>query len=614
MLLVAFLVLCLASVVLARGHIGALAEIRFRNPGLILGALALQVVIISVIPGAPRWAATTIHLASYLIAGAFVVSNRHIPGLWLIAAGGASNLLVISANGGVMPASTSALETAGLPSPPDGFSNSIAMASPRLGFLGDNFAVPAAWPVHNVFSFGDVLLALGIAVALHRICRSRLIPSGEGQFTALKNHPDFMKLWASQAISNLGDWVYTLAVATSIVGRSGSSHALAVVFIMQVAPAAVVGALGGPLIDRLPRKRLMIIADLTRAASVGSLLLFDTPSLGHLYGVAVALGVFGAFFQPSLQASLPNVVPRERLVAANALVNGTFHGAITLGPLLGGLLVAGIGEAPAFSVNALSFVLSAALLWGVGIPHQPTTDQALRPLKDLAEGFTYIRSSPLVRNVMVVTGLVLFATALRAPLEPLFVFDSLHSGAAGLGLVGGAWGLGMILGSIAAPAVARRWPREKLLGAGILVVGVCGLAAAWSQVLAPVLVLWLASGIGNAVGTISYESLLQEKTPDALRGRVLAASESVLDLSFLGGAALAGWAGAQLGVRTTYAFAGALFVGASLISHRLLGRGAKLAAPGDLPGAPDHPHQVAGDGQELVGSPSRSAEPAGSVE
>jgi hypothetical protein len=90
---------------------------------------------------------------------------------------GALNLLAIAVNGGVIPASPAALAAAWLPLHQPGFQNSTALPEPRLGFLGDVFSIPASWPLSNVFSVGDVLSALGVAWALHRICRSRLIPS-----------------------------------------------------------------------------------------------------------------------------------------------------------------------------------------------------------------------------------------------------------------------------------------------------------------------------------------------------------------------------------------------------------------------------------------------------
>jgi Family of unknown function (DUF5317) len=107
----------------------------------------------------------------------FLAANWRLPGVPLITLGAACNLVAIAANGGVMPASPTALAGAGLPVRAPGFHNSAALADPRLAFLGDIFHIPAAWPLSNVFSIGDVLIALGILWAVHGICRSRLAPS-----------------------------------------------------------------------------------------------------------------------------------------------------------------------------------------------------------------------------------------------------------------------------------------------------------------------------------------------------------------------------------------------------------------------------------------------------
>jgi len=104
----------------------------------------------------------------------FLVANRRLPGMALVGLGAAGNLLAIGANGGVMPASPTALAAAGMPADPPGFANSAALADPRLAFLGDVFAIPAGWPLANVFSAGDVLIAVGAVVAVHGICGSRL--------------------------------------------------------------------------------------------------------------------------------------------------------------------------------------------------------------------------------------------------------------------------------------------------------------------------------------------------------------------------------------------------------------------------------------------------------
>ena len=174
MLIGAALLLALCTVPLAGGRLGALAEVSFQRAWALPAALGLQMLIVYVLPGAPGELRNAAHVASYVLALVFVVANRRVPGLLVIAAGGALNFLAIAANAGVMPASPSALATAGLADTPGQFASSAGVAHPTLGFLGDVFAVPASWPVHNVFSVGDVLIVLGVAIGLHVICRSRL--------------------------------------------------------------------------------------------------------------------------------------------------------------------------------------------------------------------------------------------------------------------------------------------------------------------------------------------------------------------------------------------------------------------------------------------------------
>jgi predicted MFS family arabinose efflux permease len=571
-LLVAFFGLCALSVPLTGGHLGELSRLRLRALWALALAAGLQLAILRIHPGGVGWVHEALHLSSYLLAAWFVVANMRIPGVPLIGLGGALNFLVIAANGGVMPIRPAAFTAAGLASAPHIFQNSAVVASPRLPFLGDVFAVPGPLPFHNVFSAGDICIAIGGAVALHLVCRSRLVPSGKGQFLALGRHRGFMRLWGAQAASNLGDWVYSLAVATSLAKRGGGPEAFALLLVLQVAPSAVVGVLGGPLVDRMPRKRLMIGADVLRGLAVASLLVAGPPSRAHLYGVAFGLGVFGALFQPSFQASLPNLVPRESLVAANALVSTTFHVAVMAGPILGGLLVTHLGAEPAFAVNAASFALSAFLVSGVRFPPVDPATTSESPGRALLDGMRYVATTPLVRWVFVALGLIMLASAIKAPLEPLFILRTLGNKPQALGVVAGVWGVGMVLGSLAAPAAARRWARERLFALCIAAVGVAVLVASQQRLLSAVLLLWFVAGVGNGGGTVFYESLLQERVPDSIRGRVMAASEATLDASFLVGAFAAGVVGTHLGVRAAFAGSGGLFLLAALFTRLTIAR------------------------------------------
>jgi hypothetical protein len=188
--MVAILVLAVATVPLAGGRLQELAGVRLRLPWTLPVALAIQLVITTVVPNGPRTLYAGAHLVSYGFGATFLAANRRIPGIWLLALGASLNLVVIVANGGVMPADPDALRLAGWPVTSSDFENSTALADPRLAFLGDVFAIPEAVPLANVFSIGDVLIVIGGIWALHRICGSRLVPSGRRRSAGHLGQPD----------------------------------------------------------------------------------------------------------------------------------------------------------------------------------------------------------------------------------------------------------------------------------------------------------------------------------------------------------------------------------------------------------------------------------------
>jgi MFS family permease len=571
--LFAVVAVCILTVPLAGGRIAAFGDMRFEKTWLLLGAFGLQFAIFKIWPHNPTALHPVLYLVSYALGAIFLISNRRLPGLWLVGMGAGMNALVIFANGGVMPGAPAAFSAAGLSASPEQFVNSRAVDGARLLFLGDVFAVPQWLPFHNVFSIGDICIVMGAFIGLHRISHSRLLPSGTGQFTVALKEREFRRLWLAQAISNQGDWVYSLGVVSSLARTGATAGTLAILVVMQSAPRALASIFGGPFVDRWSRKKIMIVADVVRAMSVGSLVFAGTPSLTHLYAVAAFLGLFAALFQPSLQASIPNVVPPHRLVAANALVSVTFQLAVMVGPVVGGLLVAHLGLGVAFAVNATSFLVSGALIAGIHLPHTPVTGPTESPMHALREGGRYAWRTPVVRGVLLVTGLVMLAAAIRGPLEPLFLLRVLDAHPATLGLPAAIWGLGMLLGSSAAPAAAKAWSGERLLTASVALVGIAVLAASQSVVLSSLLCLWLVAGSGNAVGTIAYQSLLQQRTPDAMRGRIMAASEATLDIAYLVGVSAAGWLGSNFGLRWSLVVAGSTFLAAAVVSRVVLGTG-----------------------------------------
>lgn len=175
MLFAGIALICFLSLPLAGARLARLGAQEPRGVWIAVAGLALQILIISIVPEGDKDVHTAVHLSSYLLVGWVVFANRHVPWLWLVGVGGLLNFIAIAANGGVMPASASASQAAGLRADPGEFVNSQVLPDPNLLFLGDVFGSTLPWPLpNNVFSIGDILMAIGAFLLLHTVCESRL--------------------------------------------------------------------------------------------------------------------------------------------------------------------------------------------------------------------------------------------------------------------------------------------------------------------------------------------------------------------------------------------------------------------------------------------------------
>lgn len=173
MILIVLAAVCIATVPLTGGRLVQLAELRIRGLALPIIALALQVLLVSIVPGGNEQLHADVHIATYVLIGIFLFANRRIAGVPLIAAGTAANALAIVVNGGVMPAARSAQRMAGLVEAGHVFHNSAALVHPHLLWLGDILPVPG--PLPNVLSLGDCAIFVGMLVLLHRSSRQRVM-------------------------------------------------------------------------------------------------------------------------------------------------------------------------------------------------------------------------------------------------------------------------------------------------------------------------------------------------------------------------------------------------------------------------------------------------------
>jgi MFS family permease len=343
-------------------------------------------------------------------------------------------------------------------------------------------------------------------------------------------------LFGGQVVSDLGDWLDFLALITLIVYRWNlGPSALAALSVAVAMPFAVIAPLSGVWADRLPRKTVMVAADLIRALVVFGLVF--APNLATALALVFVRGVFSTFFGPARQATIALVVPQDDLLAANSLSQLSFQLTKILGPMLGGLLVAAVGPRAAFMVDAVTFLISAAFI--VQLPNiasaaqtkEETAEQAPSFWREFREGLSYL----IHRR-----SLVLSVASNSVTLLIIFTFDSLGVlalrelgiGEALFGFTIGSIGLGTAAGAIAIGQWGKRIHPFVTMGAGQigggLVVAILGVAVTLhARGMGTWVIVYLLIGLAAAAVFVPYGYVIQVETPPELLGRVFATAGGI---------------------------------------------------------------------------------------
>jgi dTMP kinase len=332
--------------------------------------------------------------------------------------------------------------------------------------------------------------------------------------------PAFRNLFFATLGSSFGTLLAAVALAIDVNDRTNSGLWVGAVLVVEFLPTIVVGLLLGPLLDRLERRSLMIAADALRVGVFVALPF--APNAATVVGLALVAGLANGFFRPAVYAGVPNLVPEEELPRANALLQTVENMSWAIGPLLGGVLTAAAGPALPYAINAASFAVSIALI--VRIP--PRLLQSERALsrghwRDLGDGFVATVRSPSMRAVLVGWGIASVAIG-GCNVATIFIAkDTLHAGDWGYGLLYGALGLGLVLGSFCSAIVLARYGVARVYGGGLLIMAVGALTVAVSPD------IWVAAacsvilGVGDGVAVACNALLVQRGTFDVLRGRAL---------------------------------------------------------------------------------------------
>jgi MFS family permease len=245
--------------------------------------------------------------------------------------------------------------------------------------------------------------------------------------------PSFRRLFLATLGSGLGTWLAYVALTVDVFERTDSGSWVAALLIADFLPIVVVGFLLGPLVDRLSRRRLMIASDLVRFAVFCALPFAGSAAM--IVALAAVAGMATGLFRPALYAGVPNLVDEQDLPSANSLLQSVENLTWALAPLIGGVLVAASSADVTYWVNAVTFLVSAALL--ARIPHrllQAARAESRGHLRDLVDGATLVVRSAALLAVLVTWNLFMFASAGVNVAEVVLAEVSFDSGAFGFGL------------------------------------------------------------------------------------------------------------------------------------------------------------------------------------
>ena len=355
-------------------------------------------------------------------------------------------------------------------------------------------------------------------------------------FIALRSR-NFRLFWSGQLISLVGTWMQTTGQAWLVLQLTHSAWLLGVVGALQFVPILLFSLFSGVIADKFPKRKLLIFTQtfsMLLAATLWLLVATHTVQLWHVLVLATLLGVSNSLDMPVRQSFVAEMVGREALPNAIALNSSIFNLARILGPGIGGLLIAWLGEAPLFLLNAISFlpVLAGLFLMRdreLFVQPAKSGDHAAKTgtFKSLREGLTYIGHMPAVLLIIATVGIIsLFGINFNVVL-PLFADNVLKVGPEGFGFISAAIGLGALLAALWMAWSGRQPKITSMLISG-LIFGVGELLFALSHWYLLSLVLIAVVGFAQISLTATSNAALQAMTPNHLRGRIMSVYVVVL--------------------------------------------------------------------------------------
>ena len=392
-------------------------------------------------------------------------------------------------------------------------------------------------------------------------------PARSGLRTALA-HGDFRYLLGGLVVSSIGDWLYNVALIVYVLDRTGSPVWITLLVIFRTAPVALLSTYGGSLADRYDRRRLMIGSDLIRGALMLAVALAaagDAPVMIVILIASACSAVSTPYF-PAVGALTPALVGEEDLAAANSLSGAVDNIAITLGPALGGLILVVGGSPPlAFAINAVTFLVSAALVWRIRTSAAPEEGEAEVSLATrLVAGFKAFRSSSnlMLLALMMIAFTITFGQELV--LYPLVALERLGWGTEGVGFLLAISGVGGILGVGLSSWLARSRRPAVILVVSLIATSAPLFVMAATASAVPLVPILLLEGVAIIVADVVTITTIQRVAPKEVVGRALGIMTTISVTGIMLGSLVAPLTERALGLTGALVVAGAFLVACML--------------------------------------------------
>jgi MFS family permease len=334
----------------------------------------------------------------------------------------------------------------------------------------------------------------------------------------LRSSPAFRRLWLARTISHVGDGVALVALVLLVQETRGTGTAVGALLLASSLPRFL-GPLAGVVADRVEQRALMVVCDLGNAAIFAAIVLFR-PSFPALVGLVAASAVLVTFFEPAGRSAIPSLVHVDDLLQANAWMGTSFNLQLALGTLLGGALVATTGVRGALTVDAVSFLFSAAFLIGLPRLRAEGTQADVGILAFGHEGLRFVWRSRMVRTFVIVLFLGVAFAAVDNVALVFLVRETLGGGPFAFGAVSAAYGLGMIAASVGLSVRRSALPVATLLVVAWLATGVATIATGLAPVIVLAGVAQAVGGFGNGLENVTADTLVQRAVPREMLGRV----------------------------------------------------------------------------------------------